>query len=156
MKKKEIVTYEYNHDYDIQNSSVAVQDKLLQLATFENEDGSISVSSDISLIFNQQRLENRITADELREMMNHFNPNNTPYTAQLDDDTLLETLKSRHIQSLSEVRSWAEWCMENYDNLIQEQVNKVRDEMEKEQADKASADTVAAGSTGQSAATSAS
>ena len=84
------------------------------------KDGSVVVSTDISLIFNQQRLENKLTASELREHIQRYTPNKSVYTAQLDDDTLLSTLKSRHIQSLSEMRSWAEYCMENYDSLIKE------------------------------------
>ena len=65
------------------------------------------ISTDISLIFNQQRLENKLTASELREYIQRYTPNKSVYTAQLDDETLLNTLKSRHIQSLSEMRSWA-------------------------------------------------
>ena len=55
-----------------------------------------------------------------------YTPNKSVYTAQLDDDTLLSTLKSRHIQSLSEMRSWAEYCMENCDSLIKEAEEKAR------------------------------
>lgn len=53
-------------------------------------------------------------------------PNRSVYTAQLDDETLLNTLKSRHIQSLSEMRAWTEYCMENYDSLIKEAEEKAR------------------------------
>ena len=44
----------------------------------------------------------------------------------MDDNTLLNTLKSRHIQSLSELRAWAEYCMENYDSLIKDAEEKAR------------------------------
>ena len=98
----------------------------MQLSTVNCKDGSITVSSDITLIFNQQRLENKLTANELREYIQRYTPNKSAYTAQLDDDTLLSTLKSRHIQSLSEMRSWAEYCMENYDSLIKEAEEKAR------------------------------
>ena len=90
------------------------------------KDGSVVVSTDISLIFNQQRLENKLTAGELREYIQRYTPNKSVYTAQLDDETLLNTLKSRHIQSLSEMRAWAEYCMENYDSLIKEAEEKAR------------------------------
>ena len=39
---------------------------------------------------------------------------------------LLSTLKSRHIQSLSEMRAWTEYCMENFDSLIKEAEEKAR------------------------------
>lgn len=126
MKKKEYLQHEFNGSFDIAHTKVPVQDKLMQLSTVKCKDGSIVVSSDITLIFNQQRLENKLTASELREFIQRYTPNKSVYTAQLDDETLLNTLKSRHIQSLSEMRSWAEYCMENYDSLIKEAEEKAR------------------------------
>lgn len=134
MKKKEYLQHEFNGSFDIAHTKVPVQDKLMQLATVENKDGSIVVTTDISLIFNQQRLENKLTASELREYIQRYTPNRSVYTAQLDDETLLNTLKSRHIQSLSEMRSWAEYCMENYDSLIKEAEEKARVAAEEEAA----------------------
>lgn len=126
MKKKEYIDHVFNGSFDIAHTKVPVQDKLMQLSTVVNKDGSIVISNDISLIFNQQRLENKLTAGELREYIQRYTPNKSVYTAQLDDDTLLSTLKSRHIQSLSEMRAWAEYCMENYDSLIKEAEEKAR------------------------------
>lgn len=126
MKKKEYLEHEFNGSFDIAHTNVPVQDTLAQLSTVKNKDGSITVSNDITLIFNQQRLENKLTANELREYIQRYTPNKSVYTAQLDDDTLLSTLKSRHIQSLSEMRAWAEYCMENYDSLIKEAEEKAR------------------------------
>lgn len=126
MKKKEYLQHEFNGSFDVSHTKVPVQDKLMQLSTVICKDGSITISSDISLIFNQQRLENKLTASELREYIQRYTPNKSVYTAQLDDETLLNTLKSRHIQSLSEMRSWAEYCMENYDSLIKEAEEKAR------------------------------
>lgn len=126
MKKKEYLQHEFNGSFDSKHTKVPVQDKLMQLSTVKLKDGSVVVSSDITLIFNQQRLENKLTAGELREYIQRYTPNKSVYTAQLDDDTLLSTLKSRHIQSLSEMRSWAEYCMENYDSLIKEAEEKAR------------------------------
>lgn len=126
MKKKEYLQHKFNGSFDIVHTKVPVQDKLMQLATVQNKDGSIVISNDITLIFNQQRLENKLTANELREYIQRYTPNKSVYTAQLDDDTLLSTLKSRHIQSLSEMRAWAEYCMENYDSLIKEAEEKAR------------------------------
>lgn len=126
MKKKEYLEHTFNDSFDVACSKVPVQDKLMQLSTIQGKDGSITISTDISLIFNQQRLENKLTASELREYIQRYTPNKSVYTAQLDDDTLLSTLKSRHIQSLSEMRAWAEYCMENYDSLIKEAEEKAR------------------------------
>ena len=139
MKKKEYIDHIFNGSFDILHTKVPVQDKLMQLATVKNKDGSIVISNDISLIFDQQRLENKLTASELREYIQRYTPNKSVYTAQLDDDTLLNTLKSRHIQSLSEMRSWAEYCMENYDSLIKEVEEKSRAAAEENTAAEGSA-----------------
>lgn len=144
MKKKEYIEHEFNGSFDVSHTKVPVQDKLMQLSTIVCKDGSITVSTDISLIFNQQRLENKLTASELREYIQRYTPNKSVYTAQLDDETLLSTLKSRHIQSLSEMRSWAEYCMENYDSLIKEAEEKARVSAEAEAAAAAAAEVEAA------------
>ena len=88
-----------------------------------------------------------MTASELREYIQRYTPNKSVYTAQLDDETLLNTLKSRHIQSLSEMRAWAEYCMENYDSLIKEAEEKARIAAE----EKAVADSSAAAASSASA-----
>ena len=138
MKKKEYLHHEFNSFFDLAHTKVPVQDKLMQLATVENKDGSITITTDITLIFNQQRLDNKLTSSELREYIQRYTPNKSVYTAQLDDDTLLSTLKSRHIQSLSEMRAWAEYCMENYDSLIKEAEEKARIAAEEETVAEAS------------------
>ena len=150
MKKKEYIDYVFNGSFDAKHTRVPVQDKLMQLSTVENKDGSVTISTDISLIFNQQRLENKLTASELREYIQRYTPNRSVYTAQLDDETLLNTLKSRHIQSLSEMRAWAEYCMENYDSLIKEAEEKAR--IAAEQAAAAEGAASAAGASSSSSA----
>ena len=155
MKKKEYIEHEFNGSFDVSHTKVPVQDKLMQLSTVKNKDGSITVSTDISLIFSQQRLENKLSATELREYIQRYTPNKSVYTAQLDDETLLNTLKPRHIQSLSEMRSWAEYCMENYDSLIKEAEEKARAAAEAEAeaaAEQAASEQAAAGASSASAA----
>ena len=114
----------YNYDYDSKKSKFIVRDKLVVLSSYADSDGVVHVLNDISLLFNQQRLENRLSSTELREMFNRYSPNKSRYLAQLDDDTLLSTLKSRHIQSLSEIKSWTEYCIENFDSLLKAQQSK--------------------------------
>lgn len=145
MKKIEYIEHVFNGSFDAICTKVPVQDKLMQLSTVNCKDGSIVISTDISLIFNQQRLENKLAVSELREYIQRYTPNKSVYTAQLDDDTLLSTLKSRHIQSLSEMRSWAEYCMENYDSLIKEAEEKSRLAAEQAAAERAAAEQAAAG-----------
>jgi tRNA(Ile)-lysidine synthase TilS/MesJ len=140
----------YNHDYDSKKSRFAVKDKLLQLSCYTDDNGVFHLLNDISLLFNQQRLENRIAPSELREMFNRFSPNKSRYLAQLDDDTLLSTLKSRHIQSLSEIKSWTEYCIENFDDLLKAQQAKQNESEELQGTDDTTASGAAAGAGGSS------
>ena len=129
----------YNHDYDSKKSKFAVRDKLVELSSYIDDSGVFH------MLNNQQRLENRIAPTELREMFNRFSPNKSRYLAQLDDDTLLSTLKSRHIQSLSEIKSWTEYCIENFDDLLKAQQAK---ENESEELQKTSVEASAGAASG--------
>lgn len=140
----------YNYDYDSKKSKFAVRDKLVGLSSYTDESGVFHLLNDISLLFNQQRLENRISPIELREMFNRFSPNKSRYLAQLDDDTLLSTLKSRHIQSLSEIKSWTEYCIENFDDLLKAQQAKENESDDLQETTVETASGAASGSGGSS------
>lgn len=118
MKKK---CYNYptpNPNFIYRGSRVAVQDTLLELSTTKNEDGSYTICNDITLLFSQQRLDNRFSPEELRSLFNKYTPQKSVYKNRMSDDLLMSTMKSRHIQSLSEVRAWTEYCMEEFKDLI--------------------------------------
>lgn len=152
-KVKKVRSYscvEYNQDYDSKKSKFAVRDKLMPLSSYEDENGVFHLLSDISLLFNQQRLENRISPSELREMFNRYSPNKSRYLAQLDDDTLLSTLKSKHIQSLSEIKSWTEYCLENFDDLLKTQQAKENESDDVQETPVETSSGVGAGAAGSS------
>lgn len=152
-KVKKVRSYscvEYNQDYDSKKSKFAVRDKLMPLSSYEDENGVFHLLSDISLLFNQQRLENRISPSELREMFNRYSPNKSRYLAQLDDDTLLSTLKSKHIQSLSEIKSWTEYCLENFDDLLKTQQAKENESDDVQETSVETSSGVVAGAAGSS------
>lgn len=45
MKKKEYLQHDFNGFFDASHTKVPVQDKLMQLATVEGKDGSITVTT---------------------------------------------------------------------------------------------------------------
>ena len=152
-KVKKVRSYsrlKYNQCYDSKKSRFAVRDKLVELSSYTDDFGVFHMLNDITLLFNQQRLENRIAPSELREMFNRFSPNKSRYLAQLDDDTLLSTLKSRHIQSLSEIKSWTEYCIENFDDLLKAQQAKKNESEELQETSTESSAGAAAGAGGSS------
>lgn len=149
-KERPYSRLKYNYDYDSKKSKYAVKDKLMSLSCYTDDSGVFHLLNDISLLFNQQRLENRIAPTELREMFNRFSPNKSRYLAQLDDDTLLSTLKSRHIQSLSEIKSWTEYCIENFDDLLKAQQTKENEFEELQDAGAEASTSVSSGAGGSS------
>lgn len=149
-KERSYSRLSYNYDYDSKKSKFVVRDKLIVLSSYVDTDGVFHVLNDISLLFNQQRLENRLSPIELREMFNRFSPNKSRYLAQLDDDTLLSTLKSRHIQSLSEIKSWTEYCIENFDDLLKAQQAEQNESEELQETNVANASGAAASAGGSS------
>lgn len=127
MKKREWVQDcpPYNYDFDMKSSKSVVEDPLFDYSIIEMPSGSVSVSNDISILFNLQRLENKITPEQLREYFSKYTPNSSPYANEnLSDDMLLDSVKSRHIQSLSELRSWAKYVSEELDEFISDNVKK--------------------------------
>lgn len=153
-KVKKVLPYAgsrgYNYSYDSKKSKCVVPDKLISLSSYTDENGDFHLLGDISLLFNQHRLENRVSPVELRDMFNRFSPNKSRYLAQLDDDTLLSTLKSRHIQSLSEIKSWTEYCIENFDDLLKAQQVKENESNELQETGPEASAGSSAGSAGSS------
>ena len=73
--------------------------------------------NDVSNLLNQHRLS-LLGLDTARDYIQRMSPVPTS-NPQLDDDTLMRTIRSRHIQSLSELRSY----IDSIDNSINEAVS---------------------------------
>lgn len=90
-----------------------------------NEDGSpmFQVSDPIYLLFNQQRL-NSIGAGAvqmwLQEMSAAASSPLSELRKQCSDDDLLTMVKSRHLQSPSEIHAWAQFMTANMDKFQSE------------------------------------
>lgn len=94
-----------------------------------NEDGSIRIVSDVTLLFNEDRIINDLGEDNFRNLVRSMQDNPTsPYRdSGLTDDQMIETIKSRYLQTPSEVRAWlenlvdkAEIVKSDYESLIEE------------------------------------
>ena len=92
----------------------------------ENEDGSYRIVSDVTLLFNEDRI---INEDNLRNLVRSMQTNPaSPYVdSGLTDEQMMETVKSRYLQSPSEVRAWLETLVDkadvvrsNYETMVEE------------------------------------
>lgn len=95
----------------------------------ENEDGSYRIVSDVTLLFNEDRIINDLGEDNLRNLVRSMQTNpSSPYIdSSLTDEQMMETIKSRYLQSPSEVRAWLETLVDradvvrsDYETLVEE------------------------------------
>lgn len=75
--------------------------------------------SDISLLFNQQRL-NKLGRDGVQAFLDSMQVQNTAMQSireKISDDDLIEFCKSRYIQSQSELLAWSQYLSNNLDKI---------------------------------------
>lgn len=80
----------------------------LNIIEHEGEDGvSYSIISDVSLLFDQRRLNGVLGADTVRVWLNSLGDSASALIPKnMTDDQLFSAVKSRHIQGLSDLRAW--------------------------------------------------
>lgn len=80
----------------------------------------VTLTSDIYMLFNQQRLD-RMSKDRLLayfENLSVTDPKMSELRSKLSDDQLCSFVKSRFIQSPSELVSWSQYLMSSQDEMI--------------------------------------
>lgn len=116
-------------DSCLKNTVVPTIRPIDDLIRRENADGSYRVVSDVTLLFNEDRLLNDLGEDNLRNLVRSMQVNPaSPYVdLGLSDEQLMETVKSRYLQSPSEVRGWLEQLVDkaeivrsDYEALVEE------------------------------------
>jgi hypothetical protein len=80
----------------------------LNIIEHEGEDGvSYSIISDVSLLFDQRRLNSTLGPDTVRVWLNSLGDSASALIPKnMTDDQLFSAVKSRHIQGLSDLRAW--------------------------------------------------
>lgn len=83
---------------------------------------SVRLTSDIYMLFNQQRLD-RLSREALLSYFESMSVNEPKFgalRAKLGDDQLISFVKSRFIQSPSELMSWSQYLMSSSDAVVAE------------------------------------
>lgn len=81
---------------------------------------TIILTSDIYMLFNQQRLD-KMTKDRLLAYFENLSvnePKMRELRSKLSDEQLCSFVKSRFIQSPSELMSWSQYLMSSQDEMI--------------------------------------
>lgn len=80
----------------------------------------VTLTSDIYMLFNQQRLD-RLSKDRLLSYFENLSvnePKMRELRSKLSDDQLCSFVKSRFIQSPSELMAWSQYLMSSQDEMI--------------------------------------
>lgn len=81
---------------------------------------SVTLTSDIFMLFNQQRLD-KMSRERLVQYFNDLSVRDTQMSelrSKLTDDQLCSFVKSRYIQSRSELMAWSQYLMSSQDAVI--------------------------------------
>ena len=82
---------------------------------------SCKIVSDVSLLFNQQRLDRmslQSLVEKLNERVNAGDTGLSELRKNINDEDLHKFVKSRYIQSLSELRQWSHYLATNYKDEV--------------------------------------
>lgn len=96
----------------------------------------MKVQTDIYMLFNQQRLD-KMTTEALINYLSNYTAHDDGLAAirnKLTDAQLSQFVKSRYIQSPSELKAWSSYLMSNYDQIVSELNDQIVQQQAKEAA----------------------
>lgn len=79
-----------------------------RLRYIKDDDGVIHYVSDVNLLMNAERLRNQIGEESYLSLIRGIQPKKSPYDDNYTDEQLFTAIKSRFIQTPSEVLAWIE------------------------------------------------
>jgi len=78
------------------------------LRYIKDDDGIIHYVSDVNLLMNAERLRDQIGEESYLSLIRGIRPKKSPYDNNYTDEQLFTAIKSRFIQSPSEILAWIE------------------------------------------------
>lgn len=100
-----------------------------ELRFVQELDGSIRFVSDATLLLNEQRIINDIGEDNYRNFIRELQVNpSSPYKdGNFTDEQLMTEIKSRYVQSPSEVREWVRDMLDQQEKISDDAKAKLED-----------------------------
>lgn len=83
-------------------------------------DTVVKYVDDIYMLFNADRLSRVLSPSDLSAYITYLKPSERAGFDKLTDEQLIQFIKSRHIQTPSELLTWSEYLLENYESVISE------------------------------------
>lgn len=100
------------------------------------EDEYIRIRSDVSMLLHATDMAKKYGTNFVQSMIDMRRPKSSPIQSQMDqmsDAQILDTVKSRHLQSPSELIAWSEYLMEQVKEIEQEAERLSLEKKEKEE-----------------------
>lgn len=128
----------------LSNSEFITVRPIDQLRFIEELDGSIRFVSDATLLLNEQRIINDIGEDNYRNFIRELQVSpSSPYKdGNFTDEQLMTEIKSRYIQSPSEVREWVRDMLDKQEQISDEVKAKLEEMKASESESSESIETV--------------
>lgn len=110
-----------------------------ELRFVQELNGSIRFVSDTTLLLNEQRIINDIGEDNYRNFIRELqiNPSSPYKDGNFTDEQLMTEIKSRYVQSPSEVREWVRDMLDQQENISAEAKAKLEEMNASESAESA-------------------
>lgn len=92
-----------------------------KIGTEDNE--AVRIHSDVSMLLHAADMAKKYGSNFVQSMMNMRRPRSSNLQSQMDqmsDAQILDTVKSRHLQSPSELIAWSEYLLEQAKSVEQE------------------------------------
>lgn len=116
-----------------EKSSVYCAVSPVEKLRYVEENGVIRYVSDVNLLMNSERIRNVLGDEVYLNLVRSITPSKTPYVSgAYTDDQLFTAIKSRFIQSPSEVIGWIDELSRS-EGELREQVAAIKQQMQEQQ-----------------------
>ena len=106
----------------------------------KDDDGVIHYVSDVNLLMNAERLRNQIGEESYLNLIRGIQPKKSPYDDKYTDEQLFTAIKSRFIQTPSEVLAWIE-SLGSAGDSIRSELDALAETMQSDQQSEATGDS---------------
>lgn len=118
-----------NRNFDRKRSEYYSRSAVASVRNVSLPEDCVKVSSDVQLLFNQKRIAASLGKDTLEAWLDGLSPKDAGIdTSKFTNDQLLSFIKSRHLQSLSELRAWSTYLNQSGEQILNEFKSQVESE----------------------------
>lgn len=121
-----------------------------KLRYIKDDDGVIRYVSDVNLLMNAERLRNQIGEESYLSLIRGIQPKKSPYDNDYTDEQLFTAIKSRFIQTPSEVLAWID-SLGSAGDSIRSELNALAESMKPVESTKLAQQSEATGDSGKTA-----